>query len=117
MREINEKQIKDSDMALVDTEKKIDEKRKEIDSTRLQKDLVIDEHEEEIRHLQGQSEAMFMEMSDLLKEQIERLCQRVDVTHSAWDSENSATSLASRLIEFSLINKDATAIIEPRDLH
>ena len=54
------------------------------------------------RSLTLKMEAMAFEFADMLKETLDKMSQRIEVTHSSWDRDTSKPPLMNRLKEYSL---------------
>lgn len=79
--------------------------REEIEKTAVEKDELIAQKDEEIRSLTLKMEAMAFEFADMLRETLDKMSQRIEVTHSSWDRDSSRPPLMNRLKEFSLTNE------------
>merc|ERR1712093_179940 len=79
--------------------------QKEIDTTRADKDDIIRKKDEEIRALTLKMETMAFEFADMLKETLDKMSQRIEVTHSSWDRDSGKPPLMNRLKEFSLADE------------
>jgi len=76
--------------------------RDEIEKTAVEKDDVISAKDDEIRSLTLKMETMAFEFADMLKETLDKMSQRIEISHSSWDRDPSRPPLMNRLKEFSL---------------
>ena len=97
-----QERIDDLQIQVAESKEDIEAVRKEIEGTAVQKDEVIAEKDEEIRTLTLKMESMAFEFADMLKETLEKMSQRIEVSHSNWDGDSSKPPLINRLKEFSL---------------
>ena len=80
--------------------------QREIDTTRAQKDEVLRKKDDEIRALTLKMETMAFEFADMLKETLDKMSQRIEVTHSSWDRDGGKPPLMNRLKQFALHEGD-----------
>uniref|UniRef100_A0A0G4H7T1 Coiled-coil domain-containing protein 153 n=1 Tax=Chromera velia CCMP2878 TaxID=1169474 RepID=A0A0G4H7T1_9ALVE len=85
---------------------RIDNKHREIEETRRAKDQEIQQKIDETHHLQAQMEGMAVAFADMLKDVLDRMNQRVEVTQHAYDMEGARLPLLSRLKDFTLLEKE-----------
>lgn len=88
-----------------DSKQEIESVQREIEKTRIEKDEVIRKKDEEIRALTLKMETMAFEFADMLKETLDKMSQRIEVTHSSWDRDAGKPPLMNRLKEFSLADE------------
>jgi predicted RNase H-like nuclease (RuvC/YqgF family) len=75
---------------------------REIDLVRVEKDEIIRKKDAEIKSLSQKMETMAFEFADMLKETLDKMSQRIEVTHNSWDRDSGKPPLMNRLKEFSL---------------
>uniref|UniRef100_A0A0G4HG72 Dynein regulatory complex protein 12 n=1 Tax=Chromera velia CCMP2878 TaxID=1169474 RepID=A0A0G4HG72_9ALVE len=107
MRENLEKVIAESEAQVADMKQKIDAKQREIEETRQKKDAEIQLRIDETNRLQAQMEGMAVEFSQMLKDVLDRMSRRVEVTQHVFDLERTSLPMLSRLKDFSLMADDA----------
>merc|ERR1740120_392262 len=81
----------------------------EIERVRTDKDEIIRQKELEIKSLSQKMETMAFEFADMLKETLDKMSQRIEVTHNSWDRDSTKPPLMNRLKAFSLTNEAAPA--------
>ncbi|CEM06708.1 unnamed protein product [Vitrella brassicaformis CCMP3155] len=91
---------------VADSKDDIENVQRTIETTQVEKDEVIAAKDAEIRRLQMQMETMAIEFADMLKETLDKMSQRVEVTHIGWDRDGGAgrPPLMNRLKEFALLS-------------
>merc|ERR1719254_89189 len=75
---------------------------REIERVRIEKDDIIRAKDQEIKSLSHKMETMAFEFADMLKETLDKMSQRIEVTHNSWDRDSSKPPLMNRLKAFSL---------------
>lgn len=83
----------------------IDAVTKEIERVRVEKDEIIRQKDLEIASLSSRMETMAFEFADMLKETLDKMSQRIEVTHNSWDRDSGKPPLMNRLKAFSLTNE------------
>eukprot|EP00930_Biecheleria_cincta_P098773 TRINITY_DN90420_c0_g1_i1.p1 TRINITY_DN90420_c0_g1~~TRINITY_DN90420_c0_g1_i1.p1 ORF type:complete len:217 (+),score=46.11 TRINITY_DN90420_c0_g1_i1:86-652(+) len=78
---------------------------KEIERVRIEKDEIIRQKDLEIASLSSKMETMAFEFADMLKESLDKMSQRIEVTHNSWDRDTTKPPLMNRLKEFSLTDE------------
>mmetsp|Transcript_130853 Transcript_130853/g.279965 ORF Transcript_130853/g.279965 Transcript_130853/m.279965 type:complete len:193 (-) Transcript_130853:79-657(-) len=78
---------------------------KEIERVRVDKDEIIRQKDQEIKSLSHKMETMAFEFADMLKETLDKMSQRIEVTHNTWDRDSGKPPLMNRLKAFSLTNE------------
>merc|ERR1712203_1094693 len=77
---------------------------REIERVRIEKDEIIRQKDLEIKSLSRKMEQVAFEFADMLKETLDKMSQRIEVTHNSWDRDSSKPPLMNRLKDFSLTN-------------
>merc|ERR1712187_56225 len=78
---------------------------REIERVRIEKDEIIRSKDSEIKSLSHKMETMAFEFADMLKETLDKMSQRIEVTHNSWDRDSSKQPLMDRLKDFQLYNE------------
>merc|ERR1719226_374717 len=78
---------------------------REIERVRVDKDEIIRQKDLEIKSLSQKMETMAFEFADMLKETLDKMSQRIEVTHNSWDRDSGKPPLMNRLKAFSLTNE------------
>mmetsp|Transcript_46676 Transcript_46676/g.109029 ORF Transcript_46676/g.109029 Transcript_46676/m.109029 type:complete len:188 (-) Transcript_46676:9-572(-) len=107
------REMQDSFNQTIDeTQKKVSEKKAEIESViketeqvRVEKDEILRQKDHEIASLSSKMETMAFEFADMLKETLDKMSQRIEVTHNSWDRDTTKPPLINRLKEFSLTDE------------
>mmetsp|Transcript_6087 Transcript_6087/g.15045 ORF Transcript_6087/g.15045 Transcript_6087/m.15045 type:complete len:191 (-) Transcript_6087:184-756(-) len=94
--------IEDLQLQVAQSKADIEAVRDEIEKTAVEKDDVISAKDDEIRSLTLKMETMAFEFADMLKETLDKMSQRIEISHSSWDRDPSRPPLMNRLKEFSL---------------
>jgi len=87
----------------------IEEVNKEIERVRVEKDEKIRQKDAEIKMLTHKMESMAFEFADMLKETLDKMSQRIEVTHNSWDRDATKPPLMNRLKAFSLNDAPGTS--------
>merc|ERR1712157_254888 len=72
---------------------------REIERTRIDKDEIIRQKDLEIKSLSHKMEQMAFEFADMLKGTLDKMSQRIEVTHNSWDRDSTKPPLMNRLKE------------------
>merc|ERR1712187_778289 len=80
---------------------------REIERVRIEKDEIIRQKDSEIKSLSHKMETMAFEFADMLKGTLDKMSQRIEVTHNSWDRDASKPPLMNRLKAFSLTHEPA----------
>ncbi|CAL1126732.1 unnamed protein product [Cladocopium goreaui] len=75
---------------------------KEIEQVKIEKEEVLRQKDLEIASLSSKMETMAFEFADMLKETLDKMSQRIEVTHNSWDRDTTKPPLINRLKEFGL---------------
>jgi len=102
MQEDFRKRIKDLQQKVEQAKQEIETVNKEIERVRVEKDEKIRQKEIEIKTLSNRMETMAVEFADMLRETLNKMSQRIEVTHNSWDRDSGKT--LKDLKEFSLNN-------------
>ncbi|CAD7959794.1 unnamed protein product [Amoebophrya sp. A25] len=94
--------IEELQVQVAQSKAEIEAVREEIEKTAVDKDEIIAAKDEEIRSLTLKMETMAFEFADMLKETLDKMSQRIEITHSSWDRDPTRPPLMNRLKEFSL---------------
>eukprot|EP00933_Yihiella_yeosuensis_P045403 TRINITY_DN4076_c0_g1_i1.p1 TRINITY_DN4076_c0_g1~~TRINITY_DN4076_c0_g1_i1.p1 ORF type:complete len:189 (-),score=53.40 TRINITY_DN4076_c0_g1_i1:63-629(-) len=78
---------------------------KEIERVRIEKDDIIRQKDMEISSLSSKMETMAFEFADMLKESLDKMSQRIEVTHNSWDRDSDKPPLMNRLKAFALTDE------------
>ncbi|CAE8619116.1 unnamed protein product [Polarella glacialis] len=78
---------------------------KEIERVRVEKDEIIRQKDLEHSSLSAKMETMAAEFADMLKESLDKMSQRIEVTHNSWDRDSGKPPLMNRLKAFSLTDE------------
>merc|ERR1719379_1360370 len=92
---------------VADAKQEIEAVTREIERVRVEKDEIIRQKDQEIKSLSHKMETMAFEFADMLKETLDKMSQRIEVTHNTWDRDSSKPPLMNRLRAFSLTNDPA----------
>jgi len=95
--------IEDLQTQVSTSKSEIESVRAEIAKTAAEKDELIAQKDEEIRSLTLKMETMAFEFADMLKETLEKMSQRIEISHTR---DATKAPLMNRLKEFSLSNGD-----------
>jgi len=106
MQESFNERIVDLQEEVSKSKEDIEKVQKTIDQTRAAKDEVIRKKDDEIRALTLKMETMAFEFADMLKETLDKMSQRIEVTHSSWDRDGGKPPLMNRLKQFALHEGD-----------
>lgn len=87
---------------VAEAKQEIEAVNREIERVRVEKDEVIRQKDLEIKLLSQKMESMAFEFADMLKETLDKMSQRVEVTHNSWDRDSGRPPLMNRLKSFSL---------------
>jgi len=101
MQDSFNERIEDLQEHVSTSKQEIETVQQEVEKTRIDKDETLRQKDEEIRSLTLKMETMAFEYADMLKETLDKMSQRIEVTHSTWD-RNGKPPLMNRLKEFSL---------------
>eukprot|EP00397_Hematodinium_sp_SG-2012_P033215 GEMP01035454.1.p1 GENE.GEMP01035454.1~~GEMP01035454.1.p1 ORF type:complete len:205 (+),score=59.94 GEMP01035454.1:100-714(+) len=101
MQDSFNERIEDLQEQVSQSKQEIEAVQQEVERTRLDKDDILRLKDEEIRSLTLKMETMAFEYADMLKETLDKMSQRIEVTHSTWD-RGGKPPLMNRLKEFSL---------------
>merc|ERR1711904_136321 len=102
MQDSFNERIEDLQQQVASSKQEIEGVQRDIERTRVEKDEIIRQKEEQIRSLTLKMETMAFEFADMLKETLDKMSQRIEVTHSSWDRDAGKPPLMNRLKEFSL---------------
>jgi len=105
MQDSFNERIEDLQQQVAQSKQEIEGVQREIERTRVEKDEIIRKKDEEIRSLTLKMETMAFEFADMLKETLDKMSQRIEVTHSSWDRDAGKPPLMNRLKEFSLADE------------
>lgn len=105
MQDSFNERIEDLQEQVQESKRDIEAVQREIERTRAEKDEEIRRKDEEIRALTLKMETMAFEFADMLKETLDKMSQRIEVTHSSWDRDAGKPPLMNRLKEFSLADE------------
>ncbi|CAJ1422470.1 unnamed protein product [Effrenium voratum] len=75
---------------------------KEIEQVRIDKEEILRQKDLEIASLSSKMETMAFEFADMLKETLDKMSQRIEVTHNSWDRDTTKPPLINRLKAFGL---------------
>jgi DNA repair exonuclease SbcCD ATPase subunit len=89
---------------VADAKQEIEAVTREIERVRVEKDEIIRQKDQEIKSLSHKMETMAFEFADMLKETLDKMSQRIEVTHNSWDRDSSKPPLLNRLQAFQLTN-------------
>mmetsp|Transcript_2048 Transcript_2048/g.5951 ORF Transcript_2048/g.5951 Transcript_2048/m.5951 type:complete len:200 (-) Transcript_2048:316-915(-) len=78
---------------------------KEMERVRVEKDEIIKARDERIKNSSRKMEEMAFEFADMLKETLDKMSQRIEVTHNSWDRNSDKPPLMNRLKAFSLTDQ------------
>jgi DNA repair exonuclease SbcCD ATPase subunit len=106
MQESFNERIVDLQEEVSKSKEEIEKVQKTIDQTRAAKDDIIRKKDDEIRALTLKMETMAFEFADMLKETLDKMSQRIEVTHSSWDRDGGKPPLMNRLKQFALHEGD-----------
>jgi len=101
MQDSFNERIEDLQEQVSQSKQEIESAQQEVEKTRVDKDETLRQKDEEIRSLTLKMETMAFEYADMLKETLDKMSQRIEVTHSTWD-RGGKPPLMNRLKEFSL---------------
>lgn len=101
MQDSFNERIEDLQEQVSQSKQEIEAVQQEVEGTRIEKDNILRQKDEEIRSLTLKMETMAFEYADMLKETLDKMSQRIEVTHSTWD-RSGKPPLMNRLREFSL---------------
>ncbi|EPR61402.1 hypothetical protein TGPRC2_205080 [Toxoplasma gondii TgCatPRC2] len=80
---------------------------KEIVTTGLHKDHVVEGKRSMMKRLERELESMALEFSEILMETADKMTASITVSHSTWESNNGHLPLINRLQDFSLVDPPA----------
>merc|ERR1712228_1103893 len=90
---------------VADAKQEIEAVTREIERVRVEKDEIIRQKDQEIKSLSHKMETMAFEFADMLKETLDKMSQRIEVTHNSWDRDSSKPPLLNRLQAFQLTDE------------
>merc|ERR1719476_1297225 len=102
MQESFNERIEQLQNLVAKAKQEIEEVTREIERKRIEKDEIIRQKDLEIKSLAHKMETMAFEFADMLKETLDKMSQRIEVTHNSWDRDSSKPPLMNRLKAFSL---------------
>lgn len=105
MQESFNERIEALQLHVAEAKREIEGVTHQIETVRIEKDEIIRQKNEEIKSLTHKMETMAFEFADMLKETLDKMSQRIEVTHSSWDRDSSKQPLMNRLKAFSLNNE------------
>jgi len=105
MQESFNERIEALQIHVAEAKREIEGVTHQIETVRIEKDEIIRQKNEEIKSLTHKMETMAFEFADMLKETLDKMSQRIEVTHSSWDRDSSKQPLMNRLKAFSLNNE------------
>jgi len=91
--------------AVAEAKREIEAVTKEIERVRVEKDEKIRQMDNEIRDRSLKMEEMAFAFADMLKETLDKMSQRIEVTHNSWDRNSDKPPLMNRLKAFSLTDE------------
>mmetsp|Transcript_83604 Transcript_83604/g.132145 ORF Transcript_83604/g.132145 Transcript_83604/m.132145 type:complete len:189 (-) Transcript_83604:71-637(-) len=104
MQESFNERIDQLQQLVAQAKQEIEAVTREIERVRIDKDEIIRQKDLEIKSLAHKMETMAFEFADMLKETLEKMSQRIEVTHNSWD-RGSEKPLMDRLKDFQLCNE------------
>jgi len=107
MQESFNLKIEDLQQKVAQAKEEIEGVTREIEQVRMDKDEIIRQKDLEIKSLSQKMETMAFEFADMLKETLDKMSQRIEVTHNSWDRDSGKPPLMNRLKAFSLTNEPA----------
>eukprot|EP00405_Crypthecodinium_cohnii_P019516 CAMPEP_0206464378 /NCGR_PEP_ID=MMETSP0324_2-20121206/27181_1 /ASSEMBLY_ACC=CAM_ASM_000836 /TAXON_ID=2866 /ORGANISM="Crypthecodinium cohnii, Strain Seligo" /LENGTH=191 /DNA_ID=CAMNT_0053936999 /DNA_START=75 /DNA_END=650 /DNA_ORIENTATION=+ len=102
MQESFNEKIKVLQKAVADAKNEIETVKKDIERVRSEKDEIIRQKDAEVNVLSHKMETMAFEFADMLKETLDKMSQRIEVTHNSWDRKPGKPPLMNQLKAFSL---------------
>mmetsp|Transcript_10779 Transcript_10779/g.26892 ORF Transcript_10779/g.26892 Transcript_10779/m.26892 type:complete len:190 (-) Transcript_10779:43-612(-) len=105
MQESFNERIEILQKSVAEAKAEIEAVTKDIERVRIEKDEIIRQKDVEIKTLSHKMETMAFEFADMLKETLDKMSQRIEVTHNSWDREPGKPPLMNRLKAFSLTNE------------
>merc|ERR1712166_659443 len=103
-RQYREMQESFNERIVQQAKQEIEAVTREIERVRIEKDEIIRQKDQEIKSLAHKMETMAFEFADMLKETLDKMSQRIEVTHNSWDRDSSKPPLMDRLKDFQLFN-------------
>mmetsp|Transcript_56595 Transcript_56595/g.165498 ORF Transcript_56595/g.165498 Transcript_56595/m.165498 type:complete len:189 (+) Transcript_56595:61-627(+) len=102
MQESFNERIEALQQQVAGAKQEIEDVNRDIESVRVEKDDIIRQKDMEIKSQTHKMESMAFEFADMLKETLDKMSQRIEVTHNSWDRDSTKPPLMNRLKAFSL---------------
>merc|ERR1719343_338053 len=107
MQDSFNERIEELQQKVAEKKQEIEAVTQEIEQVRVEKDNIIREKDLEIKSLSDTMEKMAFEFADMLKETLNKMSQRIEVTHNSWDRNSDKPPLMNRPKAFSLTAEPA----------
>mmetsp|Transcript_45922 Transcript_45922/g.106765 ORF Transcript_45922/g.106765 Transcript_45922/m.106765 type:complete len:171 (-) Transcript_45922:71-583(-) len=91
MQESFNERIEVLQQQVAEAKQEIEAVAREIEQVKVEKDEIIRQKDSEIKSLSHKMETMAWEFADMLKETLDKMSQRIEVTHKSWDMSRIGT--------------------------